>query len=112
MLEADDAKLESSVVAKLTWRLMPFLFLLYIVAYFDRINVGLIGAGGRGTYVAREFATIGAKDNSCQIVAVCDVYQKRVTQNKERHKCDGYLDYREVLARPDVDAEPKGCAGG
>lgn len=40
MLEADDAKLESSVVAKLTWRLMPFLFLLYIVAYLDRINVG------------------------------------------------------------------------
>jgi ACS family tartrate transporter-like MFS transporter len=32
--------LESEVVAKLTWRLVPFLFLLYIVAYLDRINVG------------------------------------------------------------------------
>ena len=27
-------------VSKLTWRIMPFLFLLYIIAYVDRINVG------------------------------------------------------------------------
>jgi MFS transporter, ACS family, tartrate transporter len=32
--------LESEVIAKLSWRLVPFLFLLYIVAYLDRINVG------------------------------------------------------------------------
>jgi len=31
---------ESSVVSRLTRRLVPFLFLLYIVAYLDRINVG------------------------------------------------------------------------
>lgn len=31
---------ETVVVGKLTWRLVPFLFLLYIVAYLDRINVG------------------------------------------------------------------------
>ena len=28
------------MVRRLTWRLVPFLFLLYIVAYLDRINVG------------------------------------------------------------------------
>ena len=28
------------VVRKLFWRLLPFLFLLYIVNYLDRINVG------------------------------------------------------------------------
>jgi D-galactonate transporter len=28
------------VLSRLTWRLVPFLFLLYIVAYLDRINVG------------------------------------------------------------------------
>ena len=32
--------MEAGVVRKLTWRLVPFLFLLYIVAYLDRINVG------------------------------------------------------------------------
>jgi MFS transporter, ACS family, tartrate transporter len=31
---------ETAVIAKLTRRLVPFLFLLYIVAYLDRINVG------------------------------------------------------------------------
>ncbi|HZC66832.1 MAG TPA: MFS transporter, partial [Candidatus Dormibacteraeota bacterium] len=29
-----------SVISKLLWRLLPFLFLLYVVAYLDRINVG------------------------------------------------------------------------
>ncbi|MBM3728486.1 MAG: Gfo/Idh/MocA family oxidoreductase [Acidobacteria bacterium] len=70
----------------------------------DRINVGLIGAGGRGSYVAREFARVGGGAANAQIVAVCDVYQKRVNKNKELHKCDGYLDYREVLGRNDIDA--------
>src|SRR5712691_1153743 len=32
--------MEEAVVRRLTWRLVPFLFLLYIVAYLDRINVG------------------------------------------------------------------------
>jgi MFS transporter, ACS family, tartrate transporter len=31
---------ESRVVRTLLWRLMPFLFLLYVVNYLDRINVG------------------------------------------------------------------------
>jgi ACS family tartrate transporter-like MFS transporter len=35
-----DYNLESAVITRLMWRLMPFLFLLYIVAYLDRINVG------------------------------------------------------------------------
>jgi MFS transporter, ACS family, tartrate transporter len=30
-------------VAKITWRLMPFLFLCYMIAYIDRINVGFAG---------------------------------------------------------------------
>ena len=29
-----------AAVSKITWRLVPFLFLLYIIAYLDRINVG------------------------------------------------------------------------
>lgn len=32
--------METVVVRRLTWRLIPFLFLLYIVAYLDRTNVG------------------------------------------------------------------------
>ncbi len=40
--------LESAVVSRLMWRLMPFLFLLYIVAYLDRINVGFAVLQMRG----------------------------------------------------------------
>ncbi len=32
--------MERAVFAKATWRLMPFMGLLYVVAYLDRVNVG------------------------------------------------------------------------
>jgi ACS family tartrate transporter-like MFS transporter len=41
-------RLESAVVSRLMWRLMPFLFLLYIVAYLDRINVSFAVLQMRG----------------------------------------------------------------
>ena len=75
-----------------------------VIGANDRINVGVLGVGGRGTYVGRVFAKVGQGQNPCQVVVVCDVYQKRVDLNKEFHKCDGTLDYREVIARKDVDA--------
>ncbi len=31
---------EQAILSKITWRLLPLLFLCYIVAYIDRINVG------------------------------------------------------------------------
>jgi ACS family tartrate transporter-like MFS transporter len=40
--------LESAVISRLMWRLMPFLFLLYIVAYLDRINVSFAVLQMRG----------------------------------------------------------------
>jgi len=70
----------------------------------DRINLALIGAGSRGTWITKKFAKIGAEENLAQVVAVCDVYQKRVNENKALHNCDGYLDWREVIHRSDVDA--------
>src|SRR5690349_12814084 len=75
-----------------------------VIGANDRINVGVIGVGGRGSYVGEEFAKLGEKNNSCQIVAVCDVYEKRKRMNAEKFKCDGYLDYREIVGRSDVDA--------
>ncbi|MFA5909323.1 MAG: MFS transporter [Vicinamibacterales bacterium] len=32
--------LEHQALAKVRWRLIPFLFLLYVIAYLDRVNVG------------------------------------------------------------------------
>ena len=70
----------------------------------DKINVAVIGVGGRGFYVASEFENAGKRDNNCQIVAVCDVYEKRKKRAADRYKVEGYLDWREVIARKDVDA--------
>ena len=70
----------------------------------DRINVAHIGIGGRGSDLASEYWKIGQKTGQCRIVAVCDVWQKRVSDGKKDFQCDGTLDYREVLSRSDVDA--------
>jgi len=76
-----------------------------VIGANDRINIGVVGVGGRGSYVANVFHHYGEKNNNaCEIVAVCDVYEKRKKAAAERFKCDGFLDYREVLSRSDVDA--------
>jgi D-galactonate transporter len=34
------AEFEAAVYGKITWRIMPFLFFCYVLAYVDRVNVG------------------------------------------------------------------------
>jgi predicted dehydrogenase len=75
-----------------------------VIGANDRINIGVIGCGGRGRYDADAFAVFGKKDNACQIVAACDVYQKRVNMVADKYKVKGYLDYRELLNHNDLDA--------
>lgn len=36
----ESSQLRSGTLRKITWRLIPFLFLLYVVAWLDRVNVG------------------------------------------------------------------------
>lgn len=74
-----------------------------VVGANDRINVGVIGCGGRGTYVAKQFAKAGETHNA-RIAMVCDVYQKRVNENARSHNVKGTLDYREILSNPEIDA--------
>ncbi|MDX2267131.1 MAG: Gfo/Idh/MocA family oxidoreductase [Bryobacter sp.] len=76
-----------------------------VIGANDRINVAVIGAGGRGFYVAGQFVKNNNEANgNCQIVGACDVYQKRVTRAKDAFKCEGTLDYKQILERNDVDA--------
>lgn len=37
---ADIARKEASVYSRVTWRIIPFMFVCYIVAFLDRVNVG------------------------------------------------------------------------
>jgi predicted dehydrogenase len=76
-----------------------------VVGSNDRVNIGVIGVGGRGSSDAANFARVGRDNNSCQVVAVADCYQKRVNAAKGNLKIsDGYLDYREIINRKDIDA--------
>lgn len=68
----------------------------------DRIQIALIGAGGQGMGDTR--TALGVP--GVELVAVADVYQGRLDRSKEIWG-EGLFttrDYREVLARPDVDA--------
>lgn len=47
-METNSNRLEREVVSRLIWRLLPFLFLLYIVAYLDRINMSFAVLQMRG----------------------------------------------------------------
>ena len=75
-----------------------------VIGANDRINIGVIGCGGRGAYDASAFDAFGKKTNACQLVAACDVYEKRKNRVAERYKVKGYLDYRELLNQSDLDA--------
>jgi predicted dehydrogenase len=67
----------------------------------DRIQIAIIGAGGQGTGDVQSSIASGAK-----LVAASDIYQGRLTRVNEVFGAEVFVtrDYREVLARPDVDA--------
>ena len=66
------------------------------------VHVALIGAGGQGM----GDASASRRVPGVKLVAVADIYQGRLTRSKELWGKDLFVtrDYREVLARPDVDA--------
>src|SRR5262245_54367712 len=38
--DTNDSKLERATMRQVAWRLLPFLLLLYIISWLDRVNVG------------------------------------------------------------------------
>lgn len=80
----------------------------------DRITLGFIGVGTQGRGLLGGF--LGRKQT--QTVAVCDVVAERTEASRARVEehyakekaggtykgCTGYGDFRELLARPDIDA--------
>jgi predicted dehydrogenase len=72
-----------------------------------RITVGCIGVGGRGTMVMKGLLQLP----DVRVVAVCDTYTDRKQKAKEavdkkygNQDCKTYGDFREIIARRDIDA--------
>jgi predicted dehydrogenase len=68
----------------------------------QRLRIGWIGCGLRGTFVARCFH----ESTDAEIVAVCDVYQPHAEKARAwlGPEVVAYGDFRRVLDLPDVDA--------
>ena len=73
----------------------------------NRINLGVIGMGWQGPGNTRSFLA----SDDCQVVAACDIDKdhlqaavKMINDNYGNEDCKAYHDYRELLARDDIDA--------
>jgi predicted dehydrogenase len=69
----------------------------------DRINMGCIGVGAQGGGHLNSLVN-RSKDDNIRVLAVSDVYQRRLNHARERCGGDAYLDYRKLLERKDIDA--------
>ena len=74
----------------------------------ERIILGLIGYGNRGSEISGDF--IGDRNNY-RLVALCDCFKThldrgvaRVNRDYGNSDCKGYDMYEEILERPDIDA--------
>ena len=80
---------------------------LPVLGQNNRLRVGWIATGARGQHVMKQMY-LSSKD-LVNVVAVCDTYQgnlakgKDIVQTEEKTSPKTYVDYREVLADPNVD---------
>lgn len=79
-----------------------------VIAPSNQITLGCIGVGGHGTgWNLDAFLKIP----EARVLAVCDVYRDRCENARDmvnaaygNSDCDTHGDFREILARPDIDA--------
>jgi predicted dehydrogenase len=78
-----------------------------VVGANDRVQLGMIGMGGMGTVHLQAFMKQTDDEKDLQIMAVSDVYTRRKQRARDIAKLtdkDVHHDYRDLLARNDVDA--------
>ncbi|MEQ8847777.1 Gfo/Idh/MocA family oxidoreductase [Botrimarina sp.] len=67
----------------------------------ERINVGMIGMGGRGEKMADAFAAVPG----VRLAAMCDVDSERVDAEAAKHNVAArHTNYEDLLADPSIDA--------
>src|SRR6478735_11538075 len=72
-----------------------------------RVTMGVVGLGMQGPGNTNSFLSL----TDCQVVAVCDLDKNHLRQALDKvnghygnKDCKVYHDYREMMARPDIDA--------
>ena len=78
-----------------------------VVGANDRVRVGMIGLGGMGTVHLQAFMKQADDEKDIQVAAVSDIFTKRKNRARDIAKLtdkDVHHDYRDLLARNDVDA--------
>ena len=75
---------------------------LRIVGANDRVNLGLVGAGGRGRLLMKLAAAIP----NAELMGVCDLYPPQVSaaQQMAGPRCRAFNDFRKLLEQKDLDA--------
>ena len=67
------------------------------------VSFGIIGTGGRGTYVGGHMA----RDSRARLTAICDIFPDRIDMAKTRlpgaDRARVFKDYRELLSLADLD---------
>ena len=66
----------------------------------DKVRFGVISCSG----MAQGHMTAIVNNRQAQLVAVCDIDEQRMKECSELFGVDGYLDYREMIRRDDIDA--------
>ena len=82
-----------------------FLFLsgsVLAAAPSDQVSLGVIGAGGRGTFVMQTFQ----KDPSVRVSAICDVYEPNLERalSASGNQAKAYRNYKQLLADKSIQA--------
>ena len=73
-----------------------------VKAASNRVAYGVIGTGGRGQYLLEHLNKLDVG----RAIAVCDILEDHLKKGMaiSKDKPKGYKDYRELLARQDIDA--------
>ena len=66
----------------------------------DKVKVGFVGCGGIANFHFGHFEKI----EKAKITAVCDLIDERVQNTAKRFSATPYKDYREMMAKEDLDA--------
>ncbi|MFB3825839.1 MAG: Gfo/Idh/MocA family protein [Bryobacteraceae bacterium] len=70
----------------------------------ERIGVGLIGCGGRGSHLGRVVQQLEQAGEPASVVAVCDIYQPRLERAAKAFSARAHRESAELLRDPAVDA--------